>query len=309
MTIVTGPDSNRLLAKLLNVIGVAEMAPKLERVRLKSGQLLHDVGVSLSHVYFATDALISLLQVMQCGEVTETALVGNDGMVGSELMMGIDRTPNRAVVQCDGLAYRLPIESFSAFLQCSVRARELVLAQARALMVQTAQTVACNRHHTLNQQFCRWMLLALDRLPSTEIRMTHEHLAQTLGVRRESVTLAATRLRDEGAIEYSRGRIHVLDRNKLEQHVCECYGIVRRECDRQAGMFEFKASGITSVETALIAYTGRIHIEAADRRRGDRRQLDRRTSQLDIAFPDRREHYARRAEADTDGVVGGRRSH
>jgi CRP-like cAMP-binding protein len=242
MTIVTGPDSNSLLTKLLNVIGVAEMAPKLERVSLKKGQILHDAGVSMSHVYFATDALISLLQVMQCGEVTETALVGNDGMVGAEIMMGTDLTPNRAFVQCDGFAYRLSIESFSSYLQRSARARELVLAQVRALMVQTAQTVACNRHHTLNQQFCRWVLLALDRLPSEQIRMTHENLAKTLGVRRESVTLAATRFRDDGAIGYSRGRIHVLDRAKLEQHVCECYGIVRRECDRQAAMFDLRAS-------------------------------------------------------------------
>lgn len=218
-----------MLAQLMNIIGPAELAPRLERVRLTTQQVLHGPGVTTPYVYFAVDALVSVMQVMRSGQVTETALIGNDGMVGAEQMMGGSGSPMRAVVQSEGHAYRLRLELLIRCLEDSIAAQELVLAYVRSLMIQTAQTVACNRHHTIEQQLCRWLLLGIDRLPGNEIKTTHERIASALGVRRESVTLVATRLRDEGAIEYCRGHIRVCNRERLHKHVCECYGVVQYE--------------------------------------------------------------------------------
>ncbi|WP_020648777.1 Crp/Fnr family transcriptional regulator [Solimonas variicoloris] len=309
MAIAIGPSGNRLLAQVLDIVGVPVLAPQLTRVKLKTGQVLHEAGVTISYVYFPVDALISLMQVMASGETTETAIVGNDSMIGSELMMGVDRTTSRAVVQCDGTAYRLPIEVFGQELDRSPDVQRIVLASARALMVQTAQTVACNRHHALSQQLCRWLLLSVDRLPTGELHVTHEGLAHTLGVRRESVTLAASRLRDEGVIQYSRGLVRILDRHRLERDACECYRIVSAECERLYNAAA-KAIGRPSVLHRTEGGTRLSEISAhrrpdarndalrapKDRRRGERRTpVDRRVRNVPIAFAERRASFDRRA--------------
>jgi len=230
-----------MLAQLIRIIGPAELAPQLERVRLATQQVLHGPGMTTSYVYFAVDALVSVMQVMRSGQVTETALIGNDGMVGAEQMMGSSDAPMRTVVQSEGHAYRLRIERLIHWLESSIAAQELVLAYVRSLMIQTAQTVACNRHHTIEQQLCRWLLLGVDRMPGNEIKTTQERIAGALGVRRESVTLVATRLRDEGAIQYCRGRIRICDRARLHRHVCECYAVVHRESQRSLSPSSRKA--------------------------------------------------------------------
>ena len=206
--------------------------PHLERVTMPLGSVLYESGATLQHVYFPSDSIISLLYVMENGASAEIAVVGNEGMVGVALFMGGETTPNRAVVQSAGSAYRLRGSLLKQEFNRSGALQHLLLRYTQALLTQMAQTAVCNRHHSVDQQLCRWLLLSLDRLPSNQLTMTQELIANMLGVRREGVTEAAGKLQDAGVIQYSRGRIAVLDRRKLEQACCECYAVVKAEFDR-----------------------------------------------------------------------------
>ena len=206
--------------------------PALELVPLPLGHVLYESGRSLQHVYFPTDSIVSLLYVMENGASAEIAVVGNEGMVGVALFMGGETTPNRAVVQSAGHAYRLEGQLLKEEFNRSGPLQHLLLRYTQALLTQMAQTAVCNRHHTVDQQLCRWLLLSLDRLASNNLTMTQELIANMLGVRREGVTESAGKLQMNGIIEYRRGRITVLDRPKLEQASCECYSVVKREFDR-----------------------------------------------------------------------------
>jgi CRP-like cAMP-binding protein len=183
-------------------------------------------------VYFPTDAIVSLLYVMKDGASAEMAVVGNEGLVGIALFMGGETTPSRAVVQSAGHGYRLRSKLLKQEFEFGGPLQHLLLRYTQALITQMAQTAVCNRHHSVDQQLCRWLLLSVDRLPTNELKMTQEMIATMLGVRREGVTEAAGKLQESGAIRYSRGHITILDRAKLEQCTCECYGVVKREFDR-----------------------------------------------------------------------------
>jgi len=199
---------------------------------LQLGQVLYESGVTMSHVYFPTTAIVSLLYVMEDGSSAEIAVVGNEGLVGVSLFMGGGSTPSRAVVQSAGAGYRLGAAVLQKDFLRSEPMMNLLLRYTQALITQMAQTAVCNRHHSLDQQLCRWLLLSLDRLAGDELQMTQELIANMLGVRRGGVTDAAMKLQDAGLIRYSRGRIQVLDRSGLEQRSCECYAVVKREYDR-----------------------------------------------------------------------------
>jgi CRP-like cAMP-binding protein len=226
-----GPRSNRLLAAL-PAEDYGRLLPHLELVPLELGRVLHESGVAMRHVHFPANAIVSLLYVMEDGASAEIAVVGNDGVVGISLFMGGDSTPSRAIVQSAGLSYRLRASLLKQEFNRYGPTMHVLLRYTQALITQMAQTAVCNRHHTVDQQLCRWLLLSLDRLPSAEIAMTQELIANMLGVRREGVTEAAGRLQDAGLIHYSRGHIRVLDRRGLEARVCECYNVVRRESER-----------------------------------------------------------------------------
>jgi CRP-like cAMP-binding protein len=204
----------------------------LESVTMPLGQVLYEPGAALSHVYFPTTAIVSLLYVMENGASAEIAVVGNEGIVGISLFMGGESTPGRAVVQSAGFGFRLRAQVVKEEFNRAGAVLHLLLRYIQALITQMAQTAVCNRHHTLDQQLCRWLLLSLDRLPDNELVMTQELIANMLGVRREGVTEAATRLQQSGLIRYSRGRISVLDRVGLERRTCECYAVVKKEYDR-----------------------------------------------------------------------------
>jgi len=205
--------------------------PQLEPVELPLGQVLYEPGVTLSHVYFPTTAIVSLLYVMENGSSGEIAVVGNEGIVGIALFMGGESTQSRAVVQSAGEGYRLNAQMIKdEFKRGPVL--HLLLRYTQALITQMAQTAVCNRHHSLDQQLCRWLLLSLDRLPGNELVMTQELIANMLGVRREGVTEGAVKLQKAGLIRYARGRITVLDRPGLEARSCECYTVVKKEYDR-----------------------------------------------------------------------------
>jgi CRP-like cAMP-binding protein len=215
----------------------ARILPHLERVSLSLGETLYDSGVPLHHVYFPMDAVISLFYVLEDGASAEFAVVGRDGMVGVSLFMGGESTPSRAVVQNAGHAYRLSGRILKEELtrvggRRSGALHGLLLRYAQVLVTQMAQAAVCNRHHSLDQRICRWLLHFLDRLSSNELVMTQELIATMLGVRREGVTEVAGKLQRAGLIEYSRGHITVLDRAGLEARTCECYAVVRQECDR-----------------------------------------------------------------------------
>ncbi|MEJ6022121.1 Crp/Fnr family transcriptional regulator [Ramlibacter sp. PS4R-6] len=203
--------------------------PVMESVRLDLGQALYEPGVTLAHAYFPVTALVSLLYVMESGASTEIAVIGNDGIVGISLFMGGGSTSSRAVVQSAGAALRLPVADLMSEFSRGTLTSHLLLRYTQALITQMTQTAACNRHHAIDQQLCRWLLLSLDRLPGTELVMTQELISNMLGVRREGVTEAASRLQRAGLIRYSRGRIQVLDRAGLERRACECYEVVRKE--------------------------------------------------------------------------------
>ncbi|HYN13340.1 MAG TPA: Crp/Fnr family transcriptional regulator [Burkholderiales bacterium] len=225
------PKENRLLAAL-PAAQLLRLAPHLERVPLPLGRVIYESGGEQGHVYFPASGIVSLLYVMDNGSPAEIAVVGNEGMVGIALFMGGETTPSRAVVQSAGSAYRLAAALVKAEFARGGPLQRLLLRYTQALMTQMTQTAACNRHHMLEQQLCRWLLLSLDRLPSNQLVMTQQLIANMLGVRREGVTEAAGRLQADGVINYRRGRINVLDRPKLEERVCECYAAVRRESDR-----------------------------------------------------------------------------
>ena len=225
------PTRNSLLAAL-SAPEQERLFPQLELVPMPLGKVLYESGNRLGHVYFPTDCIVSLLYVMEDGASAEIAVVGNEGLVGVALFMGGETTPSRAVVQSAGFAYRLPGAIIKQEFNRGGAMQELMLRYTQALLTQMAQTAVCNRHHSVDQQLCRWLLLSLDRLQSNELTMTQELIANMLGVRREGVTEAAGNLQDAGLIRYSRGRIKVLDRAKLEQRVCECYAVVKKESSR-----------------------------------------------------------------------------
>ena len=220
---------------LLNSLPEAEWqrwAPLLEQVELPLGLVLYESGTTLSHVYFPTTAIVSLLYVMENGASAEIAVVGNEGIVGVSLFMGGETTPSRAVVQSAGKGYRLSAERMKTEFNLAGPVLHLLLRYTQALLTQMSQTAVCNRHHTLDQQLCRWLLLSLDRLQGNELVMTQELIANMLGVRREGVTEGALKLQRAGLISYSRGHITVLDRAGLEARSCECYAVVKKEYDR-----------------------------------------------------------------------------
>ena len=206
--------------------------PGLELVVLTLGQVLYEPGRVMSHVYFPTTAIVSLLYVMENGSSAEIAVVGNEGIVGVSLFMGGGSTPSRAVVQSAGHGYRLRATAMQEEFDRGGPVLHLLLRYTQALITQMAQTAVCNRHHTLDQQLCRWLLLSLDRLFGSELVMTQELISNMLGVRREGVTEAALKLQRAGLIRYARGRITVLDREGLESRSCECYAVVKKEYDR-----------------------------------------------------------------------------
>ena len=206
--------------------------PQMELVPLALGMVLYESGDTMRHVYFPIDSIISLLYVMENGASAEISVVGNEGVVGISLFMGGESTPSRAVVQSAGYAYRLSGHLMKEEFYLHGPTMLLLLRYTQALITQMAQTAVCNRHHTIDQQLCRWLLLSIDRLKENELTMTQELIANMLGVRREGVTEAAGKLQLQGVIEYSRGHIKVLDRPKLEQLSCECYAVVKKETDR-----------------------------------------------------------------------------
>jgi CRP-like cAMP-binding protein len=222
---------NRLLATL-PAGDFARLEPHLELVALPLGWAVYESGAVQGHVYFPTSAIVSLLCLMENGASAEIAVVGNDGVVGIALFMGGETTPSRAVVQSAGEGYRLAARVLKQEFDRGGALQHMLLRYTQALITQMAQTAVCNRHHSVDQQLCRWLLLSLDRLASNELVMTQELIANMLGVRREGVTVAAGSLQAAGVIRYSRGRITVLDRPKLEARACECYEVVRRETDR-----------------------------------------------------------------------------
>ena len=225
------PQKNLLLSALPDAEW-AHWLPHLEAVDMPLGKVLCESGVTLSHVYFPTTAIVSLLYVMEDGASAEIAVVGQEGIVGISLFMGGESTPSRAVVQSAGQAFRLEAKLMMQEFNRAGPVLHLLLRYTQALITQMAQTAVCNRHHSLDQQLCRWLLLSLDRLHSAEIVMTQELIANMLGVRREGVTEAAGHLQKAGLIRYRRGHITVLDRTRLEERACECYAVVKKEYDR-----------------------------------------------------------------------------
>lgn len=225
------PKENHLLAALPDTEWKRWEA-QLEAVDLTLGQVLYESGRILGHVYFPTSAIVSLLYVTENGDSTEIAVVGSEGLVGVALFMGGDSTPSRAVVQSAGRGFRLKASVVKAEFGRSVPVMHLLLRYTQALITQSAQTAVCNRHHSLDQQLCRWLLATLDRLPGNELLMTQELIANMLGVRREGVTEAALKLQAAGLIRYARGHISVLNRPGLEKRACECYAVVKKEYDR-----------------------------------------------------------------------------
>jgi CRP-like cAMP-binding protein len=225
------PNQNHLLAAL-PAADFERLEPRLELVPMALGQMLYEPGVQMRHAYFPTTSIVSLHYVTESGASAETAGVGNEGVVGVPLFMGGNTTSSSAVVQTAGHAYRLDRATLKQEFDSAGTLQRLLLRYTQALMTQMAQTAVCNRHHSVEQQLCRWLLLTLDRLPDRELVMTQELVASMLGVRRESVTDAAGSLQAAGYIRYRRGHIGVLDRAGLEMQVCECYGVVKKELDR-----------------------------------------------------------------------------
>ncbi len=225
------PRRNNLLASLPDTEW-QRWQPQLELVDLPLGKVLSEPGSQPSHVYFPTNAIVSLLYVLENGASAEIAVVGREGVVGVSLFMGGGSTSSRAVVQSAGMGYRLSASAIQREFEHSSPVMHLMLRYTQALITQMSQTAVCNRHHSLDQQLCRWLLLSLDRLPGNELVMTQELISNMLGVRREGVTEAALKLQSSGLIHYSRGHITVLDRARLEQRTCECYRVVKVEYDR-----------------------------------------------------------------------------
>jgi CRP-like cAMP-binding protein len=225
------PRQNHLL-DALPADDYERLAAHLEPIPMDLGDVLYESGAKLRYVYFPTTCIVSLLYVMEDGASAEIAIVGNEGVLGISLFMGGDTTPSRAVVQSAGYGFRLKAELLKREFERFGPSMHLLLRYTQALITQMAQTAVCNRHHSVDQQLCRWLLLSLDRLATNELAMTQELIANMLGVRREGVTEAAGKLQDAGLIRYSRGRITVLDRPGLEARSCECYQVVKKEFDR-----------------------------------------------------------------------------
>ena len=225
------PRQNLLLAAL-SAAQLKRLARHLEPIEMPLGAVLYESGRQLAHVYFPTTSLISLLYVLESGASSQVAVVGNEGVVGVALFMGGETTPSRAVVQSAGAGYRLTARAIKDEFTRGGPIQSLMLRYTQSLITQTAQTAVCNRHHSVDQQLCRWLLHGIDRLGTLDITMTQELIASMLGVRREGVTEAAGKLQKQGVISYRRGHIKVLDRRKLERLSCECYEVVRRETAR-----------------------------------------------------------------------------
>jgi len=225
------PQQNHLLAALPAEVQ-GRLFPKLELIEMPYGKVLYESGAALRHIYFPTDSIISLLYVMRDGASAEIAVVGREGAVGVSLFMGGETTPSRALVQSAGQAYRLSRIRLKQEFNRHGSLLHVLLRYTQSLLTQMAQTAVCNRHHSLDQQLCRWLLLSLDRLDSSELNMTQELIANMLGVRREGVTEAAGKLQKLRVIRYARGKITVLDRPHLERLSCECYQVVKQETDR-----------------------------------------------------------------------------
>jgi CRP-like cAMP-binding protein len=231
-TIKTHDAAQNLLLTALPKTIRDRWSPHLESVEMPLAQVLYESGATLSHVYFPTTAIISLLYVLENGSSAEIAIVGNEGIVGISLFMGGNSTPSRTVVQSAGRGLRLKAEILEDEFNQTGPVQHLLLRYTQALITQMAQTAVCNRHHSLDQQLCRWLLLSLDRLRGDELIMTQELIANMLGVRREGVTEAASKLQRAGLIRYARGRLTVVDRIGLEKRTCECYVVVKKEYDR-----------------------------------------------------------------------------
>jgi CRP-like cAMP-binding protein len=227
----TNPRDNHVLESL-PAVERERLFPHLQLVAMPLGKVLYESGAALRHIYFPTDSIVSLLYVMRDGATAEIAVVGKEGAVGVSLFMGGETTPSRALVQSAGHAYRLSGARLKAEFNRHGELLQGLLRYTQSLLTQMAQTAVCNRHHSLDQQLCRWMLLSLDRLDSNKLAMTQELIANMLGVRREGVTEAAGKLQRLGVIRYARGKITVLDRPHLERLSCECYEVVKRETDR-----------------------------------------------------------------------------
>jgi CRP-like cAMP-binding protein len=225
------PKHNHLLS-VLPAGAYERLLPHLELVPLALGAAVYESGSVQPYVYFPIDSIVSLLYVMEDGASAEIAVVGNEGMVGISLFMGGETTPSRAAVQSAGHAYRLQASHLKTEFDLIGPLQHLLLRYTQALITQMTQTAVCNRHHTIDQQLCRWLLLSLDRLSSNELAMTQELIANMLGVRREGVSEVASHLQRAGLIQYSRGKITVLDRSRLEARVCECYAVVKHEYAR-----------------------------------------------------------------------------
>ncbi|NNM64652.1 MAG: Crp/Fnr family transcriptional regulator [Burkholderiales bacterium] len=231
MAEASDPRMNKLLAALPSAV-FQRWLPQLERVEMPLGQALYEPGTTLSHAYFPTTAIVSLLYATEDGGSNEIAVVGNEGILGVPLFMGGGSTPSRGVVQSAGVGFRLKAQTLREEFTNSAAVMRLLLLYTQALITQMTQTAVCNRHHVLEQQMCRWLLMRLDRLQGDELVMTQGLIASMIGVRREGVTEAALKLQSAGLIAYSRGHITVLDRAGLEQRTCECYAVVKQEYDR-----------------------------------------------------------------------------
>ena len=237
------PSQNHLLGSLSPEVQ-RRMFPQLELIDLPLGKSLYESGDAMRHLYFPTDSIVSLLYVMESGSSAEISVVGNEGLLGVALFMGGESTPSRAIVQSAGSAFRMPGQKLKDEFNRHAELHQLLLRYTQSLMTQMAQTAVCNRHHSIDQQLCRWLLLSLDRLPNNQLTMTQELIANMLGVRREGVTEAAGKLQDKGVIEYHRGKITVMDRPNLEKLSCECYEVVRKETERLLNYAHFtKAVG------------------------------------------------------------------
>jgi CRP-like cAMP-binding protein len=244
-----GPRDNHLLAAL-RAADLQNWSHRLELVQMPLGQVLCESGRGFSHVYFPTSAIVSLLTVTADGACVEIATVGNDGVIGVALLTGGMSSNERAVVQSAGQGYRLSSQLLLTEFKRGGAVMQLMLRYTQALLTQVAQTAACNRHHSVDQQVCRLLLLSLDRVQGSRLQMTQELLAGKLGVRRESVTAVALALQRAGLIRYARGCIEVLDRAGLEDRACECYGVVRLECDRLLPQARFGVNETTQSDTS-----------------------------------------------------------
>ena len=225
---ITGPLQNRLLAAL-SEDACKRIFPKLKLIEMSLGDVIYESDQSIEYVYFPVDCIVSLLHVTERGSCAEISVIGKEGMAGAAVIMGAKSTPNRFIVQSQGRAYRMPAADLKKEFNQHSEIRIITLRFIQALITQMSQTAVCNRHHSIDQQLCRWLLLSLDRLDNKQLNMTQELIANMLGVRREGVTEAAGKLQKMGAIEYRRGHITVIDRPKLESLSCECYAVVKRE--------------------------------------------------------------------------------